>query len=99
MKHNYINSLEDFYSSITDIDNGCKESKTIYVDRNDFSKPRRICAQSLGLKILTGEAYYHRAAFKLAYPDIDIKNKSLSWTCQNTACCNPEHMIVGPSRV
>jgi len=31
--------------------------------------------------------------------DNDIKNKSLSWTCQNTACCNPEHMIVGPSRV
>jgi hypothetical protein len=97
MRH--FENAEQFFESLTVLPSGCKEGPVIYARKYQRPELRRIAGSSVSLKILTGEMMYHRAAFKLAYPDVDIKNKSLTSKCQNTACCNPEHLMVGLSRV
>jgi len=94
-----FNTSEEFFESLTVLPSGCKEGKIVRSLRWNRTEPLRLSGSSKSLELLTGERTYHRGAFKLAYPDVDIKNKSLTWRCQNSACCNPEHMMVALSRV
>ena len=89
-----VNTPEQFWATVTTLDNGCMEGATrVYKTRNG-QRNYRVCSSYKCLEEMTGEIGYHRAAYRLAYPDVDIKHKALTWKCQNSACCNPEHLIV-----
>ena len=93
-----VNTPEQFWATVTTLANGCMEGGTrIYTSRNR-QRTHRCCAAYKCLADMLGEGMYHRAAYRLAYPDVDIKNKALTWKCQNPACCNPEHLIVSYDR-
>jgi hypothetical protein len=90
-----INTPEQFWASLIILPNGCMEGLVHNAVINRAGDIRRLPSNFKCLEDMTGEKAYHRASYRIAYPDVCIKKKSLVQTCGNSACCNPDHLRIG----
>ena len=89
---NKIKSIADFLATLVP-EGDCLRGHT-----TPWTKNGKVMGDKPGLTNalidVVGEECWNRIAYRLAYPEENIKYKSIGSRCGHTWCCKPEHLWI-----
>lgn len=88
-----VHSVESYLATLVP-EGECLKGPTVRCAEKDGSI-KILPAQTSFFKSTLGETQWHRIAYKMANPDLDLRYKTLSQKCNNAWCCRAEHLYVG----